>query len=201
MFSASPQSRPTAKPGHAGLPLERRLSAEWALLHELAARNPQRIANIRSYDLCFRLRLLQTPGLVAAENAAGAERILSEHDVRIVFPRFFPAVPMELYLGTPVHHPNVHPETGFVCLWDRHRVSHTVEHAVHKLAAMLGWKLWNGEAVHVMQPDALRRVGGADPVVVASLAAAPLLGVERSDTPVGFPSALERERVVRRRLS
>ena len=62
---------------------------------------------------------------------------------------------MEMYLSVPVLHPNVHPETGFVCLWDRHRVSNTVEIAMHKLVAMLAGTLWNADALHVMQPGAV----------------------------------------------
>ncbi len=201
MFFASPPSRPTASPEPAGLPMERRLAAEWDLLQQLAAGNPRRLAHLSGEDLCFRLRLLETPGLVSAQHAAsGSERILTEHDMRIVFPRFFPAVPLELYLDRPVHHPNIHPETGFACLWDRHRVSHTVEHAVHKLAAMLGWRLWNREAVHVMQPDALQRIEHAEPTLRAALAAAPLLGVLREAAPAPMP-APGRDDVVRRRLS
>ena len=201
MFSASPRSQPTVSLAQAGLPLEQRLAAEWDLLHRLAARNPHRLADLVSDDLSFRLRLLRTPGLVAEQNASGRERVLSEHDVRIVFPRFFPAMPLELYLGTPVRHPNIHPESGFVCLWERHRVSHTVEHAVHKLAAMLGWTLWNREAVHVMQPEALRRIEHPEPALLRSLAAPSLLGVVRDAVPHGPAATPEKNGVTRRRLS
>ncbi len=92
------------------------------------------------------------------------------HAVRLEFPVHFPAVPLEMFLEVPVVHPNIHPETGFVCLWERHRVSHTVEHAMHRLVAMLAGELQNAEAPHVMQPEALLRRHRS--------AAMPLLGVE-----------------------
>ncbi len=97
---------------------------------------------------------------------------------------------MELYLEAPMRHPNIHPITGFVCLWEQHRVSYTVEHAIHRAAAILGWRLLNPDPRHVMQPDALLPEEPALP-------AAPVLqGIEH---PAAFfdPPATPR----RRRLS
>ena len=166
----------------------RRLRAEWCLLEQLAALNPSRLIEPRWLDSAFEVTLLQTPALQPA-----SPELLAEHRVRVVYPRFFPAVPLELYLAEPVVHPNVHPLTGFVCLWDRHRVSNTVEHALHKTVAMLGWGLLNAEAHHVMQPEALLldREG-----LTERLATAPLVGVEHMADVV-----LETNAPRRRRLS
>ena len=62
---------------------------------------------------------------------------------------------MELYIDQPVLHPNIHPETGFLCLWEKHRVSYTIEHALHRTVAMLAGRLFNADVLHVMQPEAL----------------------------------------------
>lgn len=84
----------------------------------------------------------------------------------------------------PVVHPNIHPDTGFVCLWDRHRVSNTVEHALHKLAAMLAGELQNTTPMHVMQPGALGSSTRYSPSM-------PLLGVVH-DTPLQMAAATAR---------
>ena len=132
---------------------ERRLAGEWSLLEQLAAANPGRLTDMRRENAEFRLRL-HGPAALSIPNPQQRGHLFV-HDLRIEFPVHFPAVPMEMYLGIPVLHPNVHPETGFVCLWDRHRVSHSVELALHKMAAMLAGVLWNADALHVMQPGAL----------------------------------------------
>ena len=132
---------------------ERRLQAEWKLLGTLARLNPERIAGVRADDAVFRLTLRGTPAF-----RLHWDGVESTHALRVVYPRFFPMAPLELYLETPVIHPNIHPETGFVCLWDRHRVSNNVEHALHKTVAMLGWRLWNADPLHVMQPECLLQV-------------------------------------------
>ena len=165
---------------------ERRLRAEWQLLEQLVARNPSRLTDTRQGDSEFRLTLLETPALTP-DGQPGRAR----HQVRIVYPRFFPSVPLELYLDEAVLHPNVHPLTGFVCLWDRHRVSNTVEHALHKTTAMLGGRLMNLEARHVMQPAALTLDW---PALSAQLGGEPLAGVAHE----GFDPA---ESPTRRRLS
>ena len=132
---------------------ERRLFAEWLLLQQLAAANAGRLTDLCRERAGFRLRL-HGPAALSIPKEQQSSR-LSVHDLRFEFPVHFPAVPMEMYLRSPVFHPNVHPETGFVCLWDRHRVSNSVEHAMHKLVAMLAGALVNAETLHVMQPGAL----------------------------------------------
>ena len=200
MSCASPPSPPTADPGPlaAATPLDRRLAAEWDLLHRLAARNPNRLTRLHADDLRFDLRLSETPAFpIPGNGATGGEHPVLEHEVTLIFPRYFPSAPLECYLGTPMQHPNIHPLTGFVCLWDRHRGSHTVEHALHKLVAILGWKLHNPQPIHVMQPEALARIKQTHAAEIAPLAAPPLLGILHS------PSLLadSQPRPHRRRLS
>ena len=132
---------------------ERRLRSEWELLQALAACNPGRLAGLEQRTGEFHLRL-HGPAAMSLRNGL-PQCIVTVHAVRIDFPVHFPAVPMEMFLAAPVFHPNVHPETGFVCLWDRHRVNNTVEHALHKLASMLAGELRNTTALHVMQPAAV----------------------------------------------
>lgn len=132
---------------------ERRIAAEWDLLQQLAAANPGRITAMCSDGAVFHLTL-HGPAAVSIPCRQHGP-VLSEHDLRVEFPVHFPAVPMEMYLSVPVLHPNVHPQTGFVCLWDRHRVSNTIEIALHKLVAMLAGTLWNADALQVMQPEAV----------------------------------------------
>jgi len=175
---------------------ERRLRSEWEILARLVEANPARLSETSIRDAQFDLTLLDTaaPGLNGFRE--GSFSVITQHRVRIVFPEFFPAVPMELSLAEPVAHPNIHPETRFVCLWNRHRVSHTVEHALHKLVAILGWQLSNSDPEHVMQQAAhvsMQREGAR---IAAMLAAAPLMGILHSSG-----RALDVDSPRRRRLS
>ena len=196
MFCASPPSPPTANGAPGSTTLERRLASEWALLHRLAECNPDRLTNLSAEDLSFTMRLRETPALALAGEGR-PDAVLTDHTLRLEFPRFFPTAPMELFLHTPVQHPNIHPRSGFVCLWERHRVSHTTEHALLKLAAMLGWRLANPAALHVMQPDALRRWATCNKEVAAFLVAKPL----QCATSVEFLPDRAPSGVRRRRLS
>ncbi len=178
MCCVSPPSPPMDE-RHPTSPFPRRLEAEWTLLQELAVRNPGRFANLRREDTVFSLLLLGTTArAVRPPGAQLSQALLHKHAIRIDFPPFFPAVPMELYLGTPVFHPNVHPETGFVCLWDRHRVSNTVALALHKTVAILSWQLYNPDPAHVMQPEALASLLSAGDAIPGRPAQAPLAGTE-----------------------
>jgi len=135
---------------------QRRIEQEWQLLQALAERNREALQDCK-HDIgadgsILRFKLLQTQALV---EEGGQLRIEEQHRVNIHFPRFFPAVPLEASLLPPVFHPNVHPETGFVCLWSRFSSGDTVVEAVAQLQRVISWELWNQEPDHVMQPKAL----------------------------------------------
>ncbi len=61
---------------------------------------------------------------------------------------------MENVLETQASHPYIHSENLFVCLWNRCRISNSVEHAVYKPAATLSGNFQNPGALPVMQPEA-----------------------------------------------
>jgi ubiquitin-protein ligase len=131
---------------------ERRLQAEWDRLHQLAELNPGRLTDISSDDRTFLFKLHEAPVRLAG---SPQDPPVSTHDVRVVYPSFFPSTPLEIYVARAFLHPNVHPETGFVCVWIEHRAQNTIEHAIHKLIAMMSGHLYNRETVHTMQPQAL----------------------------------------------
>lgn len=159
---------------------ERRLQAELERLEQLAALNPERLDAIGTADRTLLCTLRRTPAALAGDLGLS----VSNHAVRIVYPPYFPAVPMEAYLTVPVSHPNIHPETGFVCLWETHRVTNTVEHALHKLVAMLAGNLYNSASIHIMQPDALRSLQAR-----GSKGFEPLRGIEHDNDIVAIPAS------------
>ena len=175
---------------------ERRLRSEWSLLERLTMQNPHRLGELRAIDHTFFVKLRGTPGVLVPgtprEVAQLRTRAVTEHCIRITFPEYFPAAPMEVYLERPAVHPNIHPETGFVCVWDRHRVSNTIEHAIHKTVAILGWKLRNLEPVHVMQVDTLAEDATA---WMEALAAPSLDGVLQPEKDLLLPSEAQRKRL------
>lgn len=153
---------------------ERRLRAEWVGLKELAALNPKRFSDLVWDDATMALHLHEVPAL------GRDDALLHTHHLVFDFPMLFPALPMSLILQTPVQHPNVHPETGFVCLWESHRIGHTVEQALHKVVAMLSGELMNADPVHVMQPEAFGRFQLGGPALRLQLKASPLLATGSS---------------------
>ncbi len=155
-------------------PTERRLRREWDLLNVLVQLNPARLSGPTAFDSTFQVLLSGTPALPLSE---GSPALLTEHRLRLHYPRFFPAVPLELYLDRPVLHPNIHPVSGFVCLWRVHRVEYGVEHALHRTVAILGWQLQNLDPRHVMQPESLR-LNQAE--TATRLSASPLAGIDHS---------------------
>lgn len=100
----------------------------------------------------FNVILRQTSSLTGSP--ADFEAV-SSHEVYLHFPKFFPSTPIEVSLSRPVFHPNVHPETGFVCLWNRFSPGDTVMEAISQLQQVITWKLVNQETDHLMQPEAL----------------------------------------------
>lgn len=153
---------------------ERRLQAEWDLLQGLAQLNPGRLTDISAEDKLFRVTLREAPARLAR---AVHDEPMTVHRLRVLYPSYFPAVPLELYVDAAFQHPNVHPETGFVCLWERHRAENTVEHAMHKVVAMMDGRLYNREALHIMQPEALGWIEQQHSEGFAPIQVKPLLGV------------------------
>ena len=171
-----------------------RIENEWTLLQRMAEANPASLElKDRGADE-FLLELRGTPAPV--NNSYGPLRFCREHKLRFSFARFFPTMPIEAYLVQPVFHPNVHPVSGFVCLWGRSSVADTVIEALCQLQSVLRYAVLNDSSEHVMQPEAL--AWACDPARGVSL---PLVC-----TPLSKPSAWESERdfrsaPVRRRLS
>jgi ubiquitin-protein ligase len=182
---------------------ERRIQTEWRLLQEMAQLNPDRISDFSARDATFYISLRHTPSpVLGAFDGAHTPRFdrVTEHRIRVEYPAFFPSLPMEVYLKTPVAHPNIHPESGFICLWQKHLVSNSIEHVLHKTAAMLGWALKSDDATHVMQPKAFAyaRLHGSE--VEMTLHADPLVSVQHLPD-VRLEDSLRNVSPSRRRLS
>jgi len=176
----------------------RRIENEWRLLAGLAQSNPLLVGDLHRNDgpardeFHFRLR-----GSGALSADAGEPVISRTHDVLIRFPRYFPAVPMELELTTPVFHPNVHPETGFVCLWNRYRPGDSVVEAVARLQRVIAWELYNLDADQVMQPEAVRWLEAGHPGFDLPLPYTPVAAPE-SLAPLNVPRSRVGNRTRRR---
>lgn len=166
-----------------------RLAGEWTLLEQSAALNPGRIRALSQEDSTFRFTLHHVPAPALDANPKD-RHIVATHAVEVVFPEHFPAAPLELSLKTPVWHPNVHPLTGFVCLWQGHRASHNIELALHKLLAILSWQVLNRDGVHVMQPDALAAADLDGQSLQRALRCAPLIGTATFQYEPATPSAV-----------
>lgn len=183
-ISASPvqSNAVTAMADH---PTVRRMRHEWTLLQDLVSLNPGRLAESSATDFTFFTTLMNTPALPPLP----ATLPVTTHRLRISFPRYFPTLPMELYLEQPMRHPNIHPVTGFICLWDKHRVSYTVEHALHRTVAILGWRLLNSDPRHIMQPYI------PAPESLAALHAEALQGIEHPASFFDLPAGPRRRRL------
>jgi hypothetical protein len=126
----------------------RRMDAEWKLLEKLAEANQRVLARIARCDWGFFVELRDSPAWMGADGRQWMER---EHALRYVFPRYYPALPLEGYLERPVLHPNVDPANGFVCLWKRYRTQQTIVDAVAMTRAVLSWSAVNPDTQHCMQ--------------------------------------------------
>jgi hypothetical protein len=135
----------------------RRLDKEWLAVLQLAENNPGGLIPLgrssRGVLEIFSLQLRDTDGLLMRIHE-GARRVVSTHSFELRFPRFYPAVPLEAYLSEPLLHPNVDPGTGFLCLWERTSPGDTAIEAIRRVQAMIAWKMYNLEAIHIVQPAA-----------------------------------------------
>jgi len=136
---------------------EVRVRNEWEVLRQVALLNPSfvEILDCRSApeeDL-FRVTLHQACGIVQV----GATReFVFSHTAEICFARFFPSVPIEVHLATPIFHPNIDPANGFVCLWSKFSPGDTVLEVLYRLQHIISWNLVNLEGAHVMQREAAK---------------------------------------------
>jgi hypothetical protein len=135
----------------------RRIENEWEVLNLLNQWNPGRLEILsrrqNGRDVVFNLILHRTSGILHRRRAP--QIIAGSHPAIIRFPRFFPCVPIEAALTQPVFHPNVHPLTGFVCLWNRFAPGDTIVEALAHLQQIIAWGALNLAADHVMQPEAI----------------------------------------------
>ncbi len=158
----------------------RRIAAERRFLDQLAAANPGRLELLAWSGDAALVRLLDTPAYL------GGGLIARVHDLRLNFPEYYPAVPLEAFLERPVLHPNVHPGNGFICLWDRHAAGDTVVETLRQVQRVITWRLRNDSPEHVMQ---------------ASLAPHPPLAYEPVSPPAGYTLPPDPQAKRRRRLS
>jgi hypothetical protein len=133
----------------------RRIANEYRLLGQLAVAQPAVVGasdfETTGPDDCIGVTLGQTCGIL---RDGSFPNFVTSHFAHILFPRFFPSVPLEIRLMKPVFHPNVDPVTGFVCLWERYSAGDTAIEALRRLQQIIVWKLVNLDSTHVMQPDA-----------------------------------------------
>jgi hypothetical protein len=129
-----------------------RIDNEWAILGQMAEVNRDciDIKERRTDEFLLVLKKSSAPILNAVEI-----QLVQEHELRFVFARFFPAVPIEAYLTRSAFHPNVHPTTGFVCLWNRFSKADTVVEALCQLQRILTYSVFSHSPDDVMQPEAL----------------------------------------------
>lgn len=135
-----------------------RIEREWRLLDRLARLNPQQLEIVgrRPHGISelFEVVLHASPGV---ERLDGDRPVLREtHHLRLEFTRFYPDVPIECYCETPLFHPNVKAETGFVCLWDQASARDTAIQAVARAQAMAAFRMVNLGSAHLMNKDAGR---------------------------------------------
>ena len=76
------------------------------------------------------------------------------HTLRFCFTRFFPEVPIDCYVEEPLFHPNVKPETGFVCLWEQANPRDTVIQALARTQAIAAFRMLNAGGAHLMNRQA-----------------------------------------------
>ena len=133
-----------------------RIDREWRLLERLAAANADQLELLdrrtSPAEDVFRVRLRNSPGL---SHAVGTDLdVRDEHTIRLGFTRFYPDVPIECYIEEPLFHPNVRPETGFVCLWQDANPRDTAIQAVARAQAMAAYRMVNLGGPHQMNREA-----------------------------------------------
>jgi hypothetical protein len=130
----------------------RRMETEWQLLGSLADANKTAFAQITRLPNEFRVVMCESPAWVGRRSE---RRIETRHELRYVYPRYYPFLPLEGYFVHPISHINVDPMTGFVCLWKDYRPSQTIVDAVLITRAIMAGDVANWDPAHRMQQDAV----------------------------------------------
>jgi ubiquitin-protein ligase len=142
--------------GVAGSLRRDRVEREWRLLERLARANPDMIEVVTRRSThggdAFELHLHASPGVERLEGDRMVTR--QTHPIRLEFTRFYPDVPIECYVDAPLFHPNVKPETGFVCLWEQANPRDTAIQAVARAQAMAAYRMVNMGGAHLMNKPA-----------------------------------------------
>ena len=139
-------------PAGGGTVRAQRIEQEWNLLNELMELNPEYLRLLgrksRPNEETFFVQLFASPGIEQIGDDGPILR--DEHTLRLCFPRFYPDVPIECYVKEPLFHPNVRPDNGFVCLWERFSLGDTAIQAVCRAQAMAAYRMLNPQQEHVM---------------------------------------------------
>lgn len=142
---------------------DRRMEEEWQLLEALTSANPRILAQITRSSGEFRVVLKESPAWISE----GSElKVEIEHAVRYVYPRYYPALPIDGYFVRPIAHVNVDPVTGFVCLWERYQASQTIVDAVLITRAIMACRIANHDPAHCMQSVECAPLPDAQPFIV-----------------------------------
>lgn len=135
-----------------------RIEKEWSLLGRFAKINSSQLEIVQHCvspaEDVFLVRLHNSPGI---ESVKG-EQILTRdaHSIRLSYPRFYPEIPIECYIDDALFHPNVKPETGFMCLWEQANPRDTVIQAIARVQAMAAYRMVNTGEAHLMNREAAR---------------------------------------------
>ena len=174
---------------------DRRIENEWGLLRDAQRSQPSIVELFDRESISdgesFRLALHETSGIVEID---GHRSVISSHHVEIRFPRFFPSVLLEVRLARPVFHPNVDPQNGFVCLWNRFAVEYTAVAALRQLQRVISWELINQTPRHILQPATIEWHQSMVREWAVPLAYSPILATSSSS-----PCASPPEPALRRR--
>jgi hypothetical protein len=170
-----------------------RIENEWTILGQMASANAPRLLVKKRCGDQFLLVLHETRAPIVQD---GEIKLVSEHELRISFARFFPTMPLEVYLTRPVFHPNIHPTTGFACLWGRSSQTDTVVEALCRLQRILTYSVFSDSLDDVMQPAAL--AWATNPARGTTL---PLTCVSLAKPPSWREETIVRNSSRRRRLS
>jgi Ubiquitin-conjugating enzyme len=149
----------------------RRIEGEWQILCSLAEHNPDVLhirGRVRDAGIDYFEASLSNSGAIAVVPACLLS--LTEYEVTLMFPAFFPAVPIQAYVRPPLLHPNIHPQTGFVCLFEHDSPADGVIEALTQLQAVVSWTLYNSNTDHLMQPAALEQYSSRSPLTFHKLA-------------------------------